>query len=613
MCILYLFIYSFIIFIQKKLIYCQKNYLYHQFIKQVAQQKLFKQKFIFSQQQQANKLITEMILQREGREVDEATYIKSSDAMQRMQRIADRLISVTPEISKFLPQDSVLRTNKISAIQNKNEVLQQNINNKNLQKIREITTGLPPMKAEMSSEDVRQRALDIEQLLETQKQENEKLKNDLENRKDRYVQRELEYRKIIEELQNEIRQKAVLDLNEAKKMELATRYHQEILDRISKLQVKTSNVLIDQEKTVIRFFNDKIQEIKKQFEDERIKKGKKDQDYIQRENQLISELEWIENIAQKIDNENINLMKKFMDLQAQYQTQENDRDMLLKELIMKKKQNAILKSQIENYEKMLSQVQKEEENEEQEERNKNQISHLDNQNNFLQQSNHNQSQQDDISVASSKKKSLNQSQNIRIRTTKSTNWVMKKYQQQQNSDQKDTSQLQKSTQFKQNYNIVNNPNMDQSSLQLQINEKKIKEIQAQLRQEQKRIRELKQSYVKELLQKSDLEKIIRKSVEDIKEEIIQLKGENRVILNSQESQVIRDKRDIMIDKLLNNEKILTLIYDKTFYPESKNIDANFPDEDIDPEILALRLSKKTQQDNKIYNLNEIDHDIEQLE
>lgn len=44
----------------------------------------------------------------------------------------------------------------------------------------------------------------------------------------------------------------------------------------------------------------------------------------------------------------------------------------------------------------------------------------------------------------------------------------------------------------------------------------------------------------------------------------------------------------MIDKLLNNEKILTLIYDKTFYPESKNIDANFPNEDIDPEILALR-------------------------
>ena len=51
---------------------------------------------------------------------------------------------------------------------------------------------------------------------------------------------------------------------------------------------------------------------------------------MEKENQLISELEWIKNIAQKIDQENHGLMKKYMDLKAQYQTQENDREMLLK-------------------------------------------------------------------------------------------------------------------------------------------------------------------------------------------------------------------------------------------------------------------------------------------
>ena len=30
----------------------------------------------------------------------------------------------------------------------------------------------------------------------------------------------------------------------------------------------------------------------------------------------------------------------------------------------------------------------------------------------------------------------------------------------------------------------------------------------------------------------------------------------------------------MIERLLNNEKILTLVYDKTFYPDMKNIDYN---------------------------------------
>jgi len=88
------------------------------------------------------------------------------------------------------------------------------------------------MKAEMSSEDVRQRALDVDSILEEQKGENERLKEELEGKKDRYVLRELEYRKIIEDLQGEIREKAVLDINEAKKMELTTKYHTEILDRV---------------------------------------------------------------------------------------------------------------------------------------------------------------------------------------------------------------------------------------------------------------------------------------------------------------------------------------------------------------------------------------------
>ena len=39
--------------------------------------------------------------------------------------------------------------------------------------------------------------------------------------------------------------------------------------------MRTSKILVDQERDIIRFFNNKINEIKKQFEEERIKKGKK--------------------------------------------------------------------------------------------------------------------------------------------------------------------------------------------------------------------------------------------------------------------------------------------------------------------------------------------------
>lgn len=73
---------------------------------------------------------------------------------------------------------------------------------------------------------------------------------------------------------------------------------------------------------------------------------------------MIAELEWIKDIAQKIDQENHTLMKKYMELKAQYSTQENDREILLREVILKKKKNAILKSQIEQYEKILEEVGK---------------------------------------------------------------------------------------------------------------------------------------------------------------------------------------------------------------------------------------------------------------
>ena len=56
----------------------------------------------------------------------------------------------------------------------------------------------------------------------------------------------------------------------------------------------------------------------------------RDQSYMEKENQLIAELEWIKEIAQKIDTENHSLMKKYMDLKAQYSTQENDREILLR-------------------------------------------------------------------------------------------------------------------------------------------------------------------------------------------------------------------------------------------------------------------------------------------
>lgn len=60
-------------------------------------------------------------------------------------------------------------------------------------------------------------------------------------------------------------------------------------------------------------------------------------------------------------------------------------------------------------------------------------------------------------------------------------------------------------------------------------------------------------------------------MDDIKEDIMQLRAEAREA-RKKEDEFGKEARQGLIEKLLNNEKILTLIYDKTFYPEIKNME-----------------------------------------
>lgn len=56
----------------------------------------------------------------------------------------------------------------------------------------------------------------------------------------------------------------------------------------------------------------------------------------------------------------------------------------------------------------------------------------------------------------------------------------------------------------------------------------IKTLQNTLKKEQKRVRELKTLYVKEIESRSEMEKILRKCIDDIKDEMLKLKAETRL-------------------------------------------------------------------------------------
>lgn len=79
--------------------------------------------------------------------------------------------------------------------------------------------------------------------------------------------------------------------------------------------------------------------MKKKIEERKQQKGDSQAEHKDRENELHHYLELITNIAQMIDNENRTLMKKNKELKGEFQAQENDREILVKQLVMQKKEN----------------------------------------------------------------------------------------------------------------------------------------------------------------------------------------------------------------------------------------------------------------------------------
>lgn len=145
------------------------------------------------------------------------------------------------------------------------------------------------------------------------------------------MKREKEYREIIEDLQKQLNSRVMLHTQNAEENRgVRKELHTQIIDNINHIQTKTTNVLAEQEKDIIRFYNTQIKNLQQDFRQKNEEQSNQDQEFHKKENELISDLEWIKMISDRIDTENHSLMKKYMDLKINYEAQENDRKMLLK-------------------------------------------------------------------------------------------------------------------------------------------------------------------------------------------------------------------------------------------------------------------------------------------
>ena len=73
----------------------------------------------------------------------------------------------------------------------------------------------------------------------------------------------------------ETRLKGLVTPEESEKMKEIMNLHNSVLEKIENIQSHTSKQFFDHEKQIIKFFDNKIKEIKQEYESERIKHREK--------------------------------------------------------------------------------------------------------------------------------------------------------------------------------------------------------------------------------------------------------------------------------------------------------------------------------------------------
>ena len=162
-----------------------------------------------------------------------------------------------------------------------------------------------------------------------------KLNDEYLRRQQRYMKREQEYRKYIEDLQRELRIRLGYEVDAYKKNEkVIEALREELNSNIEGIQDKIKDLKEEQEKDIIRKFSTDLNKLRAEIENSKTAKGDNTANMENVENN--QQLETITNVAQRIENENRALMKKNSELKKEYQSQENDKELLLKQLVMLK-------------------------------------------------------------------------------------------------------------------------------------------------------------------------------------------------------------------------------------------------------------------------------------
>lgn len=322
-----------------------------------------------------------------------------------------------------------------------------------------------------------------------------------------------------------------------------------------------------------KILNKRRLDSQKEIDKEKEKTGANTADFKQREKELKGELEAMTQIAQKIDNENVNLMKKNSELNIEFKSQAKDKDLLIKQIIQQKKLNQENMANLTNTKKVAEELEKKMKEEEKQDKD---LSKAEGEYSKKSKSRPNES------ANSVKRKKLKSAVGKRKKNiTKGSRIIMSQSKKSlRGADfQQDIINMRTGSNFYQprinraySANVYGNP-------KLRRYEQVIKKLKKMIANETKKLRDIKTVYAKEIESKTQLEQLLRQCVDDVKAEITKKRSESKVLYyankrnsssmprSKKKQDLTQDEREKVIEVLLSQERVLTLLYDKSFPPK----------------------------------------------
>mmetsp|Transcript_103061 Transcript_103061/g.183116 ORF Transcript_103061/g.183116 Transcript_103061/m.183116 type:complete len:427 (-) Transcript_103061:46-1326(-) len=185
---------------------------------------------------------------------------------------------------------------------------------------------------------------ELQRQLDAEKDKNRGLEDQYKHRVASFVKRETATMNKIEALERRLTDGAESD-EHSKRMDAIGNMHKSVVTGLECIQNNTAKILQDQEKDLMRAFRARLQEVSKDLEAQRSRKGEHSTELQAHHRRVVAELHKTQELAQTFDKKNQQLTAENQKLQEKLRTREDDRQALLRELVLSRKEVARMKAQ----------------------------------------------------------------------------------------------------------------------------------------------------------------------------------------------------------------------------------------------------------------------------